>query len=512
MPTYKISPWPFEDDEIVTLYWISSPVTEENGVRNMNVHFKTDNGFKTIKCPWGHLPLLQIGYKYKNGRISNEPTNLENFSVSYNYINNTDINTCYKIPKELYPLVPAGVNIKELCYKFTYNKITYYIPCIEIVRCLYASTPFFCENLLSSEDLNEFADITYSYINNDNININFYNNFPPNLFTSGNITDFIWFTQFDEIKKAREEIRAKYIKNKLIYSRLPNIKGCRIIGKGIKHDNTVLLLNINVVNLIFPYENIIATHPAYVNPIANSKGNISKSKLNVEDEINIGDNYKGASKTNPSSIGDLRPSKKFSTKINIEKVKRDAVTKKSIENSEKSDNKTTFTTQPVVLGANAQPVTFNIIDAIKNVTELNKNFENFSKAINILINSLGYKMKDIKYITLEGNSIFTQTSDGLPRQCVIAEIYYNSESFYIIEVNIEDGWSLSTLVFTSKGNNKTVSDIINSLIENNGHWNTIWFDKFLKDKYTTVRHFKKRTAFHWSILLSRAIEKLSTKL
>ena len=509
MSYYKISPWPFGEDEIVTLYWISSPITEDNGVRNMNVHFKTDNGFKTIKCPWGHLPLLHIGYKYKNGRITNEPNNLEEFSVSYNYIYHADVSTCYKIPKELYPLVPAGVDIKELCYKFKYNNITYYIPCIEIVRCLYASIPLFCENLLSSEDLDEYAEVIYT--DDNEISVSFYNNFPPSLFTYGNITEFIWFTQIDEIKKAREEIRTKYIKNKLIYSKIPNIKGCRIIGKGIKYDNTVLLLNINVLNLSFPYKNVIATHPAYVNSVANSKGNIDKSKINIEEEISIGDNNKGASKSNPLITNDLKSSKKFSTKIVIEKVKRDAVTRKSIANNEKSENKTTFTTQPVTLGANAQPVTFNTIGAINNVTELNKSFENFSKAIKILQDIFGYKIVDMKCINLEGNSIFTLTTDGSPRQCAIVKIYHNSELFFIIEINIEDGWSLSTLVFTCTNNSKTELDIINNLIKNNGHWNTVWLEKFLKNKYTTVKHFTKRTPHHWSILLSKAIEKIVSK-
>lgn len=363
--------------------------------------------------------------------------------------------------------------------------------------------------MLSSEDLDEYAEVIYT--DDNEIRISFYNNFPPSLFTYGNITEFIWFTQIDEIKKAREEIRTKYIKNKLIYSKIPNIKGCRIIGKGIKYDNTVLLLNINVLNLSFPYKNVIATHPAYVNSEANSKGNIDKSKINIEEEISIGDNNKGASKSNPLITNDLKSSKKFSTKIVIEKVKRDAVTRKSIANSEKSENKPTFTTQPVTLGANAQPVTFNTIGAINNATELNKSFENFSKAIKILQDIFGYKIVDMKCINLEGNSIFTLTTDGSPRQCVIAKIYHNSELFFIIEINIEDGWSLSTLVFTSANNSKTELDIINSLIENNGHWNTVWLEKFLKNKYTTVRHFTKRTPHHWSILLSKAIEKIVSK-
>lgn len=40
-------------------------------------------------------------------------------------------------------------------------------------------------------------------------------------------------------------------KKKLIYSKLPNIKGCRIIGKGIKHDNTVLLIKYQCCKLTF---------------------------------------------------------------------------------------------------------------------------------------------------------------------------------------------------------------------------------------------------------------------
>nr|WP_312578928.1 hypothetical protein [Sedimentibacter sp.] len=106
------------------------------------------------------------------------------------------------------------------------------------------------------------------------------------------------------------------------------------------------LLNINVVNLRFPYKNVIATQPAYVNSVASSKGNIDKKKINIGDEISIGDNNKGASKSNPLITSNLKSSKKFSTKIIIGKAKRDAVTKKSIANNNKSENKATFTTQP----------------------------------------------------------------------------------------------------------------------------------------------------------------------
>lgn len=68
------------------------------------------------------------------------------------------------------------------------------------------------------------------------------------------------------------------------------------------------------------FKNILSTHPAYVNSISSSNGNIKQADNNIEDVIIVGYNTKSAKKTNPLVIGDIKSSKKFASNINIEKV------------------------------------------------------------------------------------------------------------------------------------------------------------------------------------------------
>ena len=101
MKTLKLRPWPFKKDEEVELYWICSPFYKPQIGWFVKVAFKRNNEIKLIEFPWGTLPYLRTGQKYKDGFPSEKG---KKGFVGEIYIENGkfDICTSFDMPYNLY--------------------------------------------------------------------------------------------------------------------------------------------------------------------------------------------------------------------------------------------------------------------------------------------------------------------------------------------------------------------------------------------------------------------------
>ncbi len=70
MSRYQFLNWPFLDDEVVSVYWITSPKVDPNtGAKRCTVYFQRMPGKEPepVSTPWGMMPELWIGRRFKNG-------------------------------------------------------------------------------------------------------------------------------------------------------------------------------------------------------------------------------------------------------------------------------------------------------------------------------------------------------------------------------------------------------------------------------------------------------------
>ena len=138
MRALKLRPWPFKSYEEVELYWLCSPFLKPQIGWYIKVAFKLKNEITMVEFPWGTLPYLQLGKKYKDGLP------LENSKKGFIgevTITNQEFRICTgfeDMPTNLYYFYknPECGN-QKLC-KFKVNSKTYYITCSELVR------SFFC--------------------------------------------------------------------------------------------------------------------------------------------------------------------------------------------------------------------------------------------------------------------------------------------------------------------------------------------------------------------------------
>lgn len=266
VPIFK--PWPFEKDEKVLLYWISSPWTDSviTGMRYVKAYFRrADSSYRSVVYPWGNLPLLLIGFYYQNGSILERNPELKKFFFQNDWIKEQHIeNAKDVIPLKTYSLSDAKISFEEKCISLLVGKKNYIIPCIEMVRVIYGMTPFFIESLLSTDGLSSFARFS---INRDNcLNVDFYRNYPIELFRRDQfLSAFVFLTQNKVICDWRENVYSAGGINSKIVASYPDLRGASIVGYGLPcvYDK-VLLLNISISGLTQTYEKVEFTHPAYI--------------------------------------------------------------------------------------------------------------------------------------------------------------------------------------------------------------------------------------------------------
>ncbi len=154
--TYKLSYRTIKENETVTLYWITSPVTDiASGAKTMTVFFKAGKEIIPVEMPWGSLPLMKIGCDYRDGRMISKGAWPAQGELVIKNNRNARIAKAYDcIPANLYSLLDASPKAGfEKCYCFQNNGVTYVIPCIELVRALYGDKRFFVDRILTSDGL-----------------------------------------------------------------------------------------------------------------------------------------------------------------------------------------------------------------------------------------------------------------------------------------------------------------------------------------------------------------------
>ena len=175
MATIHIPAWPFPEDEVAIIHWISSPVVDQNGRKVCQVYFRTGSGnIRPVTMAWGFLPELWIGRQFKNGMpVEDIQTKDTSPIINTSFIENMRYGKARNlIPYSLYPLEKDAI-YDEWCCSFEHGGYTYFIPCVELARVLYARNSLFANQLLSTGGLEDLIDLSTWRVENGELQFDF---------------------------------------------------------------------------------------------------------------------------------------------------------------------------------------------------------------------------------------------------------------------------------------------------------------------------------------------------
>jgi len=133
----RLSEWPFDEDEFVTLWWLRSPWRESTHRQwRTTAVFKQESGeFREVDFPWGLISWLRLGQVFQNGQpIWNESTG-NVFKLVIPDSSSATLSKAADIPTIARYLLEGESNLAEYCLKFQTQKgITLVLPVLECIR------------------------------------------------------------------------------------------------------------------------------------------------------------------------------------------------------------------------------------------------------------------------------------------------------------------------------------------------------------------------------------------
>lgn len=377
--------WPFGENEAAKIYWISSPYRNFKGDMMVNVTLELNRKFKNIERAWGELAFLGTGLVCQRNYVRNVPSTLDRYELQCTNIKKQELMMSNQIPKNLFCTEKYKIYTNDCCTKLTANGITYIIPCVEIVRAIAGTNPFFLNKLLTSDSLTDFSSCS---INNNVISMELCNigphKFPSALRTKYMIREYTNFLFNSELHRWWEAVNADFLSalNLKIKAKIPMLEGSTITGQGIRNENIVLLLHIVLEHLPnLPYRiNVLHFTP--------KSRTSSKASAKVHPyEGSSGDNVMqahGSANSSSVEMQTLESSSRYDNSPNISYIYKDAYTGLDSHTYKKISNKEqTVSAQDTILGGKNKGVVITPLPT-KSFT-LPSAFELLQNAFSILI-------------------------------------------------------------------------------------------------------------------------------
>ncbi|HWQ43005.1 MAG TPA: hypothetical protein VN456_13350, partial [Desulfosporosinus sp.] len=314
-----INLWPFDPEEPVELLWIKSPYRDRSKEWMVPLFLRNSGGqTKEFPIPWGLLPNFRLGQHYING-ISAET--YKTGSITRFDLEDPSSGRLCTI-KDL----PEGFTVKnysdikdECLWMCDVGKTTVYIPCVEVIRSLFAPNAILARAILEPEGLN-FVASCKTYVTGMDLIID--QSVPRGLVTEDFILHLawlhtdplaktIWNSILNEIRPSGDvhpdlhlfegvlndmEIKPKKIKAK------PPLTGKAFMEvRGIQKDYSFLVLEIVAVgNLSLSFKHITYTQNPKVKrrPPDGSRPAVKRIKRKKENQpVSVSDNPSSVSKT-----------------------------------------------------------------------------------------------------------------------------------------------------------------------------------------------------------------------
>lgn len=526
--TLVLNPWKFRYDEEVELYWLCSTRMDQNQNWMITAVFKRADGtVKDIEYPLGTLDMLRIGWKYKNGRISEDAQvgKVKDVTVpktcTYNIVDG------FKMPKKLYLLNGnTRYGRQKICHFFL-NSMNYYVPCIEIMRGFLTPSVALTNAIMRPHGLESLIDSTQILFRELNITLSA--EYPSRLVNDESVLHLVWLLYNKRAKEIWNSVYRlilnystnSYNSKEILIDTIPPMdKDCRLEYRGFNVDNSTFIQEvISIQGIEMPtFDSIVYSHPSlYKNEQVNepkrqigNKGSTEKS-----DELELDESGEPSRKSNQQSAVELPP-------VQFGFVNKPKMIKKKnkvslVRTGGSEDNNQTngsgrssgisekiVTTQDWSLSGCITPIEFKLLELVKE--EPMRGLEKFFKAIDYITKQSPSLKLASSVVYLPYGKGFSVCPDGFRRTCAIVKVInYLQPPSYIFEVGRPDDWSVSTLFMyplNIKNIDKDIEEtIINNLVKlvnNNGHWDY----SFLRDQpaitFDTTKHVFGQLEERWA--------------
>lgn len=353
----KLQGWTLPIGEEVILVGISSPETDSSGQRFCNATFQRNNSSHyVLRCAWGNVYGLKIGFIYKNGYIDKINSK---FKKLHNYFYIIDYSKQYflsynQLPPNLKGI--ASLSLSHVDY-FTYiptPNVDYYVPCIEILRSFYATDPIFAEAILHTDGLSKYFESEPIIINNVAL-LDFSDLLKLGKYVSPFLDQLAFFSTNIKIMEWCKNIKNRFLVHGSLLVEIPSLHNMELSGFGMRtYDSNrkksqVLLVNLNYIKIDFNFKKIEYSVPK--NVLSKDSDSYVTFNYNQPQEVDYFDDDTENTNKNKNHIVNL-PEKSplsFNFKVEIERVTKEIITnRKAIPGGKNDIVKAPLSAQPTV--------------------------------------------------------------------------------------------------------------------------------------------------------------------
>jgi hypothetical protein len=561
MAKLKLRPWKFKKGEKVRLYWLCSPFKKESGTWTIRAVFvpnatislkiigddieqvssidKYSNDYQILELPWGSLPNLRVGRVYADGIVESVSPVVSNGRVLIPNFQDGDICEAFDLPIRFYNFFKNWHLGKEKLWRFKVGEITYYLPCLEIIRAFFASSKTLTNQILKPDGLS--ALMTEEFQSEESLSVKLSHEIPRSILNQETITHLLWLSYDDTANAAWKSVYsglyAKAIGKSVRYPATMFAKGlplevkppiagtCQIHFTGTNWDKNCLIHEILSVSGFPPlrFRYIKYSHPSYK---TREKVDKTKAKRKIHSSESgkglIQDSARRGVKTKTKQpLAEIAPT--IFSFLKLPNLKRYSIAGGVIADGKESsiskgnaplgkpvirEKDETVGTDESYIGGEVTPVEFLGLKLAesKDFTGL----EEFHEAIRIL-QTLNPRISiRFNVYKIPGNSSFCIREDGRHRNFALAQVTQDDiQPAYILEVARPDEWDVSTLIvqFHSKiKKQEKIMEIIETtikhMVDNNGHWQIEVLEQSADFRFSRVKHFQEISAEHRAIRLN----------
>ncbi|WP_188399549.1 hypothetical protein [Sporomusa sp. GT1] len=501
--------WPFETNEIPTLYWLTSPRKNASGWV-MDAVFKRQPGhfprILRVEVPWGTLPYLRIGRKYRyKGQLDETSKSGVDGNLSLSQKHRGQVIPAFSMPRELRSFYGDEELSQEMVWVMDDGNKTYYIPCLELIRAFLASSVYMTNHLLfptAIEDMVLEEDIRGNVLDmvlNPRI--------PPAIANNSTAFHIAWLRHNQAARQMWTSVLATQ-RQRSVDGHLPTIETVLQSGipleceppsdikynigyQGFYSGSNWLIQEItSIKGFDIPFDEVYFSHPLLpTTRFEDGENNKPRSKTKVADsgqEFEL-DNQGGAAKPTSYQPKIIVSTVEFSAKRKL-KIKRISNKKSTIERDKVDGEKNIWrlshevTTQENRHAGYLRPIEVGTISYVEfnNLSlENRQGLKEFMHTLNLIQDYRPNWVIQIEFMPVPKGTRISKVPSGEPRMCAVVRIdkNLNTHPVWIVEVSRPDCWPISTSLFSIKkktGENQCAEkidkcDFISS-INNEGHW------------------------------------------
>ncbi len=508
MSKFRIST-PLLRNRTAVLHWFGNVRQDSRHRWTIRALFVEDREYFTVDCAIGLLPGLRLGQTFKNGEPSNIKKNVEGsvtIPQATSFKDEMAIDVCRKFNYYL-----NGINemMMQRMVSFLADGMTYYIPFVELVRSLFASSTFLSNGLFRPNYLG--LSIENYTISSRSLDIQFSGMVPASIITEDFVYQVAWILSHKEVLDSYQSIYTHVERHyqtesgSPLFGKIPPLDNLEFTYRGIQNDQMILILELlGVHELDQQFENIFIRHPQFKERVYTPGPKKARIKPTIK-EFEVQEQTPWED-TNQPIISSIETNIGYTKKAKVIKVlEGEQVVHTGREVILKEGRGGIILPSGVdesVIGGNVQPIELKgqtldqKWDSPSGLREFQLMFQQLQTVNTTLKMSL-----EFRYFPIDGS--FAHLPNGNRRQCAILIAKGGEKVVIVLEADLSDGHSLTTLVLYLKNmsQEKQINSILRKMVINHGYWDENTLNGF---RYKKLKH-THTSIEHWAIKINSAI-------